>query len=366
MTKTTRSWAARAAVAGTAFMLLLPFVAHTQEEEGEPDIGADTTLIPRPSEMAPRAAASLLLDVVRAGSRWVAVGQRGIILLSDDGDKWQQVITPADVMLTRVRFLDDKRGWVVGYDGALMGTTDGGSSWSLLQFDAAWGNPYFDVRFFDENNGLLAGANGTLKRTGDGGKTWAPVETDVLADGPNLYNIVALSDGSLLIAGERGFLAQSADQGLTWRQVKSPYTGSYFGALPSGTGGALVFGLRGNAFHAPDVKAVATLTPEELEAIRSAAADPTNATGSNDPVSTVEGFTRLTSDDKEPLFGGAVGADGNIVLMGQNGRVMKVDLAAGALQRVPIGSDINMNAGAVDGGTIVTVGTSGIQRVKVQ
>src|SRR5690349_8937389 len=47
------------------------------------------------SEPARLAAKSLLLDVARAGSRLVAVGDRGHVLLSDDeGGTWRQVIVP--------------------------------------------------------------------------------------------------------------------------------------------------------------------------------------------------------------------------------------------------------------------------------
>ncbi|HWY24111.1 MAG TPA: YCF48-related protein, partial [Nevskia sp.] len=257
-------------------------------------------------------------------------------------------------------------GWAIGYDGTILGTEDGGKSWKLLQFDAAWGKPYFDVLFFDAGNGLLAGANGTLKKTADGGKTWEAVNSDVFGDTPNLYNLIALGDGSLLLAGERGFLARSTDKGATWTQLKSPYTGSYFGALATGKSGVLIFGLRGNAFYAADLAKAAPLGAKELAAMHAAASNAENAGNVQDPVSAVTGWVHLKHNDTEPLFGAAVNADGGILLVGQNGRVMKVDLAAGELVRVPVASDINMNAALVDGDGLLTVGTSGVKRVSLQ
>ena len=53
---------------GLALVLLFPLVARAVES----------------SEAAPLAVKSLLLDVARAGSRLVAVGDRGHVLLSDD------------------------------------------------------------------------------------------------------------------------------------------------------------------------------------------------------------------------------------------------------------------------------------------
>lgn len=351
-------------LAGAILALSLPALAQQQDDSD--DTGTDTTLVPQPSRLAPRAGSALLLDLAHAGPNLVAVGQWGDILISPDGKKWQQVQAPADTTLNRVRFLDPGHGWAVGYDGTVLGSSDGGRSWALLQFDAAWGRPYFDVLFFDADNGLLAGANGTLKKTADGGKTWDAVNSDAFADSPNLYNLITLGDGSLLIAGERGFLARSRDKGASWSQLKSPYTGSYFGAMPVGASGALIFGLRGNAFYAADLNKTAALSAKDLAAMHAAASDAEAAAGSQNPVSEVAGWTHLKHDDNEPLFGGAVGGDGRILLVGQNGRVMRADLDGGALVRVPIASDINMNAALANSEGLLTVGTSGIKQISLQ
>ena len=53
-------------------------------------------------------ASTLLLDVASAGSRLVAVGQRGHIIYSDDqGKTWVQAKVPSRVLLTAVFFADD-------------------------------------------------------------------------------------------------------------------------------------------------------------------------------------------------------------------------------------------------------------------
>ncbi|TJY56667.1 hypothetical protein E4T66_19085 [Sinimarinibacterium sp. CAU 1509] len=331
------------------------------------EVGIDTTLEPRPAVIAPRSESSLLLDITRAGDHYVVVGQRGNILLSADGTQWKQVPVPNDATLTRVRFVDANTGWAIGYDGTVLGTTDGGEHWTLLQHDAAWGKPYYDIHFFDASTGLLAGANGVLKRSSDGGMSWQDIDTDALEDGPNLYNLITLGDGSLLLAGERGFLALSGDRGETWQRLKSPYTGSFFGALPINPSGAVIFGLRGNAFYAADLAQAAILTPEDVEAMREAAFDPEAATGAANPVSTVAGWTELASDSFESLFGGTLTADGTVLLFGMNGHVMQADLTQAKLSRLPLdanaNTDINMNAGLVAGDSLIVVGTSGVQRL---
>ena len=84
------------------------------------------------SLVMPRATESLLLDIDRAGSRLVVVGERGHILYSDDtGDTWQQAKVPTRQMLTAVHFPSPKLGWAVGHDGLVLATVDGGEHWVL-------------------------------------------------------------------------------------------------------------------------------------------------------------------------------------------------------------------------------------------
>lgn len=356
----------RPALIASALAATLAFpawlLAQEEEDSGEADTGVDTTLVARPSVLAPRAASGLLLSVARAGDKLVAVGQRGGILLSSDGSEWKQVQVPADATLVRVFFADASHGWAVGYDGTIVATEDGGSTWTLVQFDAAWGKAYFDVLFFDAQNGFVAGGNGRLQKTADGGETWETVESPAFEDQPNLYTLTRLGNGSLVLTGERGFIAVSGDQGANWKQLKSPYTGSYFGAVASGDAGIVLFGLRGNAFHAADLSKAAPLTEADLAALREAAANPEASGSASNPISEVAGWARLASEDTESLFGGTVADDGSVLLFGANGRIMKADLAAGQLVRQQLPTNINMNAGLATADSLIVVGTSGVQR----
>jgi len=350
------------------------------------DSGIDTTLKPRPAEPATHAVRALLLDVTRAGDNWIAVGAHGIVLRSADGEHWAQMPTPVDVPLTRVRFFDEDHGWAIGYDGAVLSSDNGGRRWQLKDFDAAWGRPWYDIRFLDAQHGWLAGANGMLKRSDDGGASWTTVESPVLADQPNLYNLTVLNDGSLLLAGERGFLARSQDHGDHWQRLRSPYSGSFFGTVAIGSRGALVFGLRGNAFYAADLDKAPQLTVAEAEALRLAAADAENASKEVDPVTAVPGWAPLKNRDHESLFGGAALPDGSALLLGGNGHVLHADLAHTALVSLsPLqassGRQANpaagggtgpghtsllvmaINAGALHERQLVVVGTDGVQQL---
>lgn len=228
-----------------------------------------------------KAQRSVLLAVTRAGERLVAVGERGIILLSDDsGASWRQARVPVSVSLTAVQFVDAERGWAVGHLGVVLHSTDGGETWSK-QLDgiqaaqlalasaqqggdakllkaAEWlvadgpDKPFLDLYFSDRRHGFIVGAYGLILRTADGGDSWQPwMQQLENPEGLNLYGIRA-AGGLLFIAGERGLLLRSADNGQSFQALDSPYDGSFFGLLGSATGELLAFGLRGNAYWSGD------------------------------------------------------------------------------------------------------------------
>ena len=79
---------------------------------------------------------AVLLAADKAGARLVAVGEHGVVALSDDqGITWRQArVVPTSVSLAAVRFADERSGWAVGHGGVLLRTTDGGETW-LRQAD---------------------------------------------------------------------------------------------------------------------------------------------------------------------------------------------------------------------------------------
>ena len=56
-----------------------------------------------------------MLAVATVGNRLVAAGERGIVLLSDDGGaSWRQARVPVSVSLTALQFVDGRTGRVRG------------------------------------------------------------------------------------------------------------------------------------------------------------------------------------------------------------------------------------------------------------
>jgi photosystem II stability/assembly factor-like uncharacterized protein len=193
----------------------------------------------------------LLIDAVHRGSRVIALGDRGYIVLSDDnGRTWRRAKAPPAPLLTAVDFVDAKLGWAAGHDSVILATTDGGETWTQ-QFSApAEQRPLLDVAFLDKDRGFAIGAYGAYYETTDGGKSWNP--RTVIADDKHLNAFVRLPDGKLVILGEAGTILLSPDEGKTWTAVQSPYKGSLFGGVVAEDGAIVAFGLRGRIFRSAD------------------------------------------------------------------------------------------------------------------
>jgi photosystem II stability/assembly factor-like uncharacterized protein len=211
-----------------------------------------------PASPDPYASSELLLAEARAGDRIVAVGDDGIVLLSDDaGRSWRQARhVPTNAPLTSVTFVDAHTGWAAGHWGTILHTTDGGETWDMQHSDPTRDRPFFSIRFSDGNHGIAGGLWSMLLRTDDGGRTWTPVVVPRPPDGSradkNLFSIFLSGKGTWLIALEHGLVLRSTDQGATWSYVDTGYRGSLWTGLALQDGGLLVGGLRGSLYRSDD------------------------------------------------------------------------------------------------------------------
>jgi photosystem II stability/assembly factor-like uncharacterized protein len=224
--------------------------------------------------------------VTRAGERLVAVGSRGLIVVStDEGITWRQARVPVQSDLLAAYFPSPDTGWAVGHDGVVLRSDDGGESWvkqldgrnaadtflnyyraradggdpaakqALKQleqnFKVPGALPYLDVWFKDVDEGYAVGSFGTLIATSDGGKTWVPwldrIDNDQFL---NLNCIHGIGD-DVFIAGERGQVFKLDRNKGRFRSTPTGYAGSFFG-IAGNSRAILVFGLRGVAYRSSD------------------------------------------------------------------------------------------------------------------
>jgi photosystem II stability/assembly factor-like uncharacterized protein len=334
------------------------------------------------SEIMPLTAQSLLLDVVRSGEHFVAVGARGDVVLSDDGRAWRQVAVPTRTTFTAVASVDAQL-WAVGHEGVIAHSGDGGEHWELQRQDP-WktpgaddnaaqdshqGAPLLGVLFTDIHRGFAVGAYSLALKTLDGGATWQPMTVaakpkpgadDVEAEAktpkskhgdaqtftedelklgqeatPHLNAIARTASGALFIVGERGSAFRSRDNGATWQRLQLPYDGSMFGVLGYEADHVLTFGLRGHVYESTDLG---------------------------------EHWTQLATGTELSLMGGTAMPGGGGAIVGANGIVL-VRAHAGE----PLKSYVDEPAGIIaavmrfaDNGALLLAGENGVSAFQPQ
>lgn len=214
-----------------------------------------------------------LLAAARAGKRVVAVGDHGLVLLSDDGKVFRQAkAVPVRSMLTSVQFLDARQGFAAGHDGVVLGTVDGGETWTLLRSTPGAEQPILSLYFDSREHGIAVGLYGWAIETRDAGRTWTerPIGGGEDAD-RHLMHVFASPRGTLFIAAEAGAIFRSADRGRTWQALSTGNKGSlwYGSALHDGT--LLLCGMRGHLYRSSDDgmtwQAIASHTVQSLTGI---------------------------------------------------------------------------------------------------
>lgn len=208
-----------------------------------------------PATQASNATQATMLDAVWAGDRLVAVGDHGVVLLSDDhGKRFRQARSvPLSTQLTGVSFADAKRGWAVGHWGAILATTDGGESWQIQRLSSAEDRPLFAVHFFNARQGVAVGLWSLLLTTEDGGQTWTELPLQVPPGANkadlNLMGLFVDSHGMLYATAEHGQVLQSEDHGRHWRYLDTGYQGTLWSGAVLADGSLLLGGQRGTLLH---------------------------------------------------------------------------------------------------------------------
>lgn len=208
-----------------------------------------------PADLVPLAPKALLLGAGAAGKDLVAAGEYGVVIRSSDNEHWRQLPLPAQQLITDVHFVDENIGWVVGHDGLILKTIDGGEHWVFQHYtpEAEIPQVFMKILFSNEDKGYIIGSGGNLLETQNGGASWETriLLTDEEVDA-HLYGMVRLSDGTLMLAGEMATIFRSKDDGATWQQLRVDYDGSFFSILSMDDDSVLVFGMKSNIYRTED------------------------------------------------------------------------------------------------------------------
>jgi len=145
------------------------------------------------------------------------------------GGAWNLVYeAPTDVYYSALCFPDETYGWVVGWSGRILHTSDGGSTWETQ--DSGTSSDLQCVCFANAQAGWIGTRDGRIGRTTNGGNSWTwqePLESNP----ERVFMAVCFVDGETgWIVDNTGNILHTEDGGTTWVPQDSG-TDQYLGSV---------------------------------------------------------------------------------------------------------------------------------------
>jgi photosystem II stability/assembly factor-like uncharacterized protein len=140
----------------------------------------------------------------------IAFGYKAIYRTTDGGVTWNS--TDSELTLYKSFFLSSTVGWVVGTNGTICKTSNGGETWVSQQSGVAV--ELNDIYFFDQNMGIVVGNSATILKTTDGGLSWSQ-DISGANQRRNFYSLQFISSNVGWILGWRVLLSTNNAGGFT-------------------------------------------------------------------------------------------------------------------------------------------------------
>ena len=165
------------------------------------------------------------------------IGTNGYLVKTTDGGRsWVKTQIEKDsmgVMTTSVSFVNDTTGYVYGYYNVLNGswygvlykTTDGAKSWTKQYYSTVY--HIHSMKFFDASNGMglnYTNSGSYILTTNNGGISW---HTNSIELNSSVYMLFFLGDICYTISKDLNLL-KSTDHGITWQKIYTPVLSSKF------------------------------------------------------------------------------------------------------------------------------------------
>lgn len=272
---------------------------------------------------------------------WVSGYHGSVLKTSDGGGTWSYQEMGADQLIRRIRFVNEKQGWAVGHRGSVYRSSDGGAKWNERTLER--GLYLRSLDFVSPEVGWVVGHEASIFSTRDGGDTWA--RQSLLnfkgRDLPRLSGIAAVTEQTAVAVGEFGTVAVTHDGGSTWR-VMASVTTSTLTAVAATQNYFVAVGLDGAALtgtlvppHTEELRVLPTNTKEHLFdigfndrgqgiAVGRAVALEVNGTEFK-PVPVATPFDRRSTW----LGGVAILPDGTVYAVGNSGHILRRAPASG-------------------------------------
>ncbi len=141
-----------------------------------------------------------------------ACGRSGTILgTTDGGNTWSKLTTGVDSTLSSIHFVNPKTGWAVGDVGTILATSDGGKTW--VKQTSPVKTLLMGVYFVSPKTGFIVTEKTTILATKDGGVTW---QVQFSGEDFILRSVSFADERNGWAVGENGFVYHTDNGGATW------------------------------------------------------------------------------------------------------------------------------------------------------
>ena len=144
----------------------------------------------------------------------VIVGDNGTMYHTTDGGTHWTSLPNAGATLNDVQFQSVAAGFTVGFFGKFGKSTDGGATWTFSVIDSQ--SDLFGVHFISSTTGWAVGTLGKVFKTTNGGTTWTAAGTTI---GNTALRCVDFMNDQEGIIGGDGVSLRTLDGGTTWHDV---------------------------------------------------------------------------------------------------------------------------------------------------
>ncbi len=159
------------------------------------------------------------IDFIDENTGWL-VGNNGMIVkTTDGGESWFARPGGTSLHLFGVDFVNSLTGWAVGNSGSILKTTNGGERW--IQQTSGQSVALYDVCFVDDQLGLVVGATGKIFRTTNGGTNWSSVTSGTTQ---TLRELQFVDNLNAWTVGFGGTILRTTNGGINW-SAQSPPSG---------------------------------------------------------------------------------------------------------------------------------------------
>jgi photosystem II stability/assembly factor-like uncharacterized protein len=146
---------------------------------------------------------------------------------TDGGATWVQAMNQSSYMFS-VDFVDPQHGWIATAGSLYFHTTNSGASWQQNGLPQYFTGPTVSkMRFTDQNNGWVVGWDGFVARTTDGGNQWTIVDVGTTQD--HFFGLSVVSPSEVWMTGREdlsfdGVVYHTTNAGSSWsREVVTNY-----------------------------------------------------------------------------------------------------------------------------------------------